>query len=302
MREDAMTTNEGSSGGAADKGTTNDGAMNEGRASHRPPGSAQPEEVALTVERLMTRVVFVVSPEHSIEVAEATMRQADVRHLAVVDDAGALCAMLSDKDMKLAAPDARVAQVMSRDPVTVSLKAPAYEAVALMLQHRFNGLPVVDDDGALAGIITTTDVMILAYDTLAKAAERPGRSHPRQIEEELLATRVTRLKAAQHPAAAAVATAELETFLVQHFAREEQIGGIFDQLVEEQPERGVAIAMLRRGHTEILGLAQRLLEENRRRAEEGRSTLAPGADELADAIARHEAEEAAVLDRALASP
>lgn len=247
----------------------------------------------------MTRVVFVVSPEHTVAVAEATMRQGDVRHLAVVDEGGALVAILSERDLVTAAPDARVAQVMSEHPLRIAGRAPAYEAIALMLQHRFNALPVVDDDGALSGIITATDAMIVAYEALARGADEHDRGHPRVVEQALLDERLARLRGAKHPAALATAAAELETFLVRHFAREEQIGGIFDQITEEQPERGDDIAMLRREHARIVARAQRLLDENRKYAERGSADVAGGAAMLAAAIERHEAHEADVIAAAL---
>lgn len=247
----------------------------------------------------MTRVVFVVSPEHTVAVAEATMRQGDVRHLAVVDEGGALVAILSERDLVTAAPDARVAQVMSEHPLRIAGRAPAYEAIALMLQHRFNALPVVDDDGALSGIITATDAMIVAYEALARGADEHDRGHPRVVEQALLDERLARLRGAKHPAALATAAAELETFLVRHFAREEQIGGIFDQITEEQPERGDDIAMLRREHARIVARAQRLLDENRKYAERGSADVAGGAATLAAAIERHEAHEADVIAAAL---
>lgn len=249
----------------------------------------------------MTRVVFVVSPEHSVTVAEATMREGDVRHLAVVDDGGALVAILSEHDLVTAAPDALVAQVMTSDPVRIACTAPAYEAIASMLQHRFNALPVVDDDGALAGIITATDAMIVAYDALSRDAERRDRAHPVAIEQELLGHHLARVQRATHPAALATAAAALETFLIQHFAREEQIGGIFDQILEEQPERSEHIRELRDAHAGILARAQRLLEANRELAEKGASEIAEGATALAGAIQQHEAHEAVVIEVALSS-
>jgi hypothetical protein len=106
---------------------------------------------------------------------------------------------------------------------------------------------------------------------------------------------------AAHPGALAGAVAELETFLIQHFAREEQTGGIFDQIAVEQPERQGDIAALREEHQQILAHAQRLLEHNKKLAEEGETTIALGAAELVLAIERHEAHDADVMQIALAA-
>ncbi|HEX8939182.1 MAG TPA: CBS domain-containing protein [Candidatus Limnocylindrales bacterium] len=52
-----------------------------------------------------------------------------------------------------------VAQLMTRDPVVVRADASLKEAAALLEQYRISGLPVVDADGALAGVLSQTDLV-----------------------------------------------------------------------------------------------------------------------------------------------
>lgn len=52
-----------------------------------------------------------------------------------------------------------VRQVMTSDPVTVTPETPVGQAAALMLERRINGLPVLDDSGALVGIICQSDLI-----------------------------------------------------------------------------------------------------------------------------------------------
>ena len=52
-----------------------------------------------------------------------------------------------------------VAEVMTRDSITVKAKTPLHEAIKLLAEKRISGLPVVDDDGKLIGIISETDLM-----------------------------------------------------------------------------------------------------------------------------------------------
>jgi CBS domain-containing protein len=49
--------------------------------------------------------------------------------------------------------------VMTRNVITVPASAPAMQAVRLMLEHRISGLPVVDANGALVGIVTEGDFL-----------------------------------------------------------------------------------------------------------------------------------------------
>jgi len=49
--------------------------------------------------------------------------------------------------------------IMSYDVVTIGPDEPVQQAALLMLRHRFSGLPVVDANGALLGIITEGDFL-----------------------------------------------------------------------------------------------------------------------------------------------
>src|SRR3712207_1491476 len=53
-----------------------------------------------------------------------------------------------------------VRQAMTADPVTVSPDATVEEVVRLMKEHELPGLPVVDGDGNLIGIVTESDLVI----------------------------------------------------------------------------------------------------------------------------------------------
>src|ERR671939_546252 len=55
---------------------------------------------------------------------------------------------------------ALVRQVMTADPVTVTPDATVEEVVAAMRDHELPGLPVVDGDGRLVGIVTESDLVI----------------------------------------------------------------------------------------------------------------------------------------------
>jgi CBS domain-containing protein len=52
-----------------------------------------------------------------------------------------------------------VADVMSHDPIVVRVETPLNEAIKILAERRFSGLPVVDDVGKLVGIISETDLM-----------------------------------------------------------------------------------------------------------------------------------------------
>jgi acetoin utilization protein AcuB len=69
---------------------------------------------------------------------------------------------VSARDLVRRADTQRVCDVMSRDVVTTRPDAPAHLAASMMLDFRIGSLPVVNDDGALIGVVTITDYLAVA--------------------------------------------------------------------------------------------------------------------------------------------
>jgi CBS domain-containing protein len=65
--------------------------------------------------------------------------------------------------------------IMTAGPITVTPQSSIMEAIRLMLQNRFSGLPVVDRDGAIVGIVTEGDL-------LRRTETGTQRRRPRWIE------------------------------------------------------------------------------------------------------------------------
>ncbi len=54
--------------------------------------------------------------------------------------------------------------VMKTDVITVTKDTPIYEVIRTLVENNITGLPVVNDEMALAGIITEKDVLKLLYE------------------------------------------------------------------------------------------------------------------------------------------
>ena len=52
-----------------------------------------------------------------------------------------------------------VGELMSIDPITIGADEPAHAAELLMSDRRVSGLPVVDREGRLVGVVSQTDVV-----------------------------------------------------------------------------------------------------------------------------------------------
>ncbi len=119
-----------------------------------------------SVERVMTVKPAVVSPDTSVAEARDILEFGDLHHLPVVTD-GRLVGIVSTADLlKLYLIDnaeqtpsgVTVSSIMASDPVTLPQSATLREAVETLSYGSFHALPVVDEDGMLVGIITSTDL------------------------------------------------------------------------------------------------------------------------------------------------
>ena len=125
------------------------------------------------VADIMTRVPVTVEPENSVATAIRLMRKDNLRRLPVVED-GELVGMVTSGDLRRITGLSSIlndqsqdnflwyhipiANVMSKNPITLSPDAPVSEAARLIVEYKIGGLPVLDDD-ELVGIITATDLL-----------------------------------------------------------------------------------------------------------------------------------------------
>ena len=61
-------------------------------------------------------------------------------------------------------------KIMTTDVAYVKKDTPIYEAMRILIERNITGLPVVNDDMSLAGIISEKDVLRLLYDI----EDKPG--------------------------------------------------------------------------------------------------------------------------------
>jgi CBS domain-containing protein len=52
-----------------------------------------------------------------------------------------------------------IRELMTTTPITVKTSSTIRDAVGILAEGKFHSLPVVDDNGDLAGLVTTTDVL-----------------------------------------------------------------------------------------------------------------------------------------------
>ena len=132
---------------------------------------------------LMTADVVTLDESESLTDLEQAMRALRFRHMPV-NDGGKLIGLVTERDLLRVSASSllphrrrqddfiallvRVADVMTRDVVTVAPDSALVDVATLMTREKVGCLPVVEADGRLAGIITEADFVRLAQTFLQR--------------------------------------------------------------------------------------------------------------------------------------
>lgn len=146
-----------------------DGAPGEPRVMS--PVSGRWYREPLAVADLMTKEVKTVSPDTRLAEVAALMRDEDVGVVPVVDSAGRLNGIVTDRDLVVRAlaggeaefpgqrPDElNAAQVSTKDVEAVSPHDSITDVLNLMGRKQIRRAPVVDNQGRLVGMISLGDI------------------------------------------------------------------------------------------------------------------------------------------------
>jgi CBS domain-containing protein len=131
-------------------------------AAHLPPRT--------TVAEIMMLEVATCSPTDSTELAAQLMWEHDCGCLPVVDDKRRPVAMITDRDICMAAylqgkplSEIPVSFAMSSRLFDVQVHDPIPAAERIMRQSGARRLPVVNRDGVLVGLLSIDDIMACAH-------------------------------------------------------------------------------------------------------------------------------------------
>ena len=125
-----------------------------------------------TVGHIMTQRVTSLSPENSVMEAVNLFTECGFRHIPVIDAAGKLAGVLSDRDVLRAmvrtphSDRTTIASIMVREPVTATPDMPLTDVIDVVIFHRIGCLPILDGAGTVCGIVTTTDLLGAFHDLL----------------------------------------------------------------------------------------------------------------------------------------
>jgi acetoin utilization protein AcuB len=117
----------------------------------------------MKIRSLMASAPITITVRHSVQDALELMKLNAIRHLPVVDDENHLQGLVTLADLKQAfipsiLGDFTLADMMIRNPVTVSADDDIEFAAQLIYKHKIGGLPVTKGR-KLLGIITESDIL-----------------------------------------------------------------------------------------------------------------------------------------------
>ncbi|MBK9150096.1 MAG: CBS domain-containing protein [Saprospiraceae bacterium] len=142
-----------------------------------------PKELcAIKVKAVMTRDLITVNEETMLKEVYHIFETERIHHIPVINGEGKFAGMISKSDMlllldwgtklKLPASERKnsflltsnlAKDMMETNILKVSEEDTIGRCVDIFKENYFHALPVTDTDGYLKGLITTYDLMILAY-------------------------------------------------------------------------------------------------------------------------------------------
>ncbi len=139
----------------------------------------------ITVEELMSVSVKTLTPTDTLADAKRMMKNSDIHHIPIVDDAGEVVGLVSHRDILAASEsslheddtvpgaDVAIEEFRTRDVTTVDGRAGLRGAALFLQKNKYGCLPIVTD-GQLKGIITDRDFVAIAIDLLEQSEQFEG--------------------------------------------------------------------------------------------------------------------------------
>jgi len=130
----------------------------------------------MSLERFCRKQLVTLRPEEPLQKAAELMRERHVGSVIVVDGEGRPLGLVTDRDLVCRAmamrldPATAVKQVMSAG-LAVAKKTALIDEVALhMRQAGVRRMPIVDEHGRAAGMVTLDDLLVMLTGELVQTA------------------------------------------------------------------------------------------------------------------------------------
>lgn len=146
----------------------------------------------------MTTSVISAKEDSSMLKVSKLMKEHGIKRVPVVDDEMKLIGIVSDRDIKEASPskattldihelsyllsELKIRDIMTKEPVSVSPMDTIEQVALIMLEKKLTGLPVIDWERKLVGMITEADIFKIF--TEISGVRRGGIQFALELSEE----------------------------------------------------------------------------------------------------------------------
>jgi CBS domain-containing protein len=122
----------------------------------------------MQVKQVMTTEIATCGPDANLAVVAKLMWDHDCGFVPVIDAAGKVAGVITDRDICIASATRRLlpdqitaAQAMGRPPIqTAQPEDTIDKALATMKQFQVRRLPVIAADGTLKGVVSMNDIVL----------------------------------------------------------------------------------------------------------------------------------------------
>lgn len=144
---------------------------------------------AETAGGIMTTEVLSLSQELTVEEALAYLRQHSehlemIYYLYIVDDEHHLVGVVSLRELVVADPGTQLKDLMDRDVIKVTTTTDQEEVARIIAKYDLLGVPVVDADSRLVGLVTVDDVIDVIHEEQAEDFSEIAGASVEEFEEE----------------------------------------------------------------------------------------------------------------------
>lgn len=126
----------------------------------------------MTIRDLARKDVVTAHRNQSAGNLATVMKEEDVGSVIIEDDDRPV-GIVTDRDLTLKVLEPRedprevtAEEIMTENPTTVGIEDGVFEVTKTMFEAEVRRIPVVDDEGAIAGIITLDDFLVLFTDEM----------------------------------------------------------------------------------------------------------------------------------------
>ena len=144
---------------------------------------------AETAGGIMTTEVLSLSQELTVEEALAYLRQHSehlemIYYLYIVDDEHHLVGVVSLRELVVADPGTQLKDLIDRDVIKVTTTTDQEEVARIIAKYDLLGVPVVDADNRLVGLVTVDDVIDVIHEEQAEDFSEMAGASVEEFEEE----------------------------------------------------------------------------------------------------------------------